>query len=100
MSYQVVLTRLLDGIVGADVRAKIAEAINYIILAYLEGRIDDNQLKSDLVQFSLDVLSTKRPTEDIELLRPEAEQWAEQLYRGIKVYAIRYRLAKRYGRVE
>jgi hypothetical protein len=85
---------------GADVRAKIAEAINYIVLAYIEGRIDDDQLKSDLTRFSLDVLATKRPTEDIEILKPEAEQWAEQLYRGIKIYALRYRMAKAYGRGE
>ncbi|MFP3265561.1 MAG: hypothetical protein RXO54_06985 [Acidilobus sp.] len=100
MSYQAVLTKLLDGIMGADVRAKIAEAINYIVLAYIEGRIDDDQLKSDLTRFSLDVLATKRPTEDIEILKPEAEQWAEQLYRGIKIYALRYRMAKAYGRGE
>jgi len=100
VSYQAVLTKLLDGIMGADVRAKIAEAINYIVLAYIEGRIDDDQLKSDLTRFSLDVLATKRPTEDIEILKPEAEQWAEQLYRGIKIYALRYRMAKAYGRGE
>jgi hypothetical protein len=97
MSYQNVLIKLLDGIVGANIRSKIAESFNYILKAYLDGRINDEQLMSDLIQFSLDVLIAKKPTEDVDMLRGEAEQWADQLYKGIKVMAARYRLSRMYG---
>ena len=100
LSYQDVLTKLMDGIVGADVRSAITEAFQYILNAYLSGKISDEQLKKDLVEFSLDVLAIKKPFEDIDKLREEAAHWAELLYRGVKIYALRYRLATRYGRGE
>ena len=100
MSYQDVLTKLMDGIVGADVRSAITEAFQYILNAYLSGRLSDEQLKKDLAEFSLDVLATKKPFEDTDKLREEAEDWAEKLYRGVKIYALRHRLAMTYGRGE
>jgi hypothetical protein len=88
----------MDGIVGADIRSTIAESFQYILNAYLSGRIDDEQLKKDLVEFCLDVLVTKKPFEDIDKLRDEAEDWAEELFKAVKAYALRYRLLVRYGR--
>jgi undecaprenyl pyrophosphate synthase len=87
----------MDGIVGADVRSAIAEAFNYILNAYLDGRIDDEQLKRDLVEFCLDVLVVKKPFEDLGKLREEAEDWAEKLYRAVRTYTLRQRLFMRYG---
>lgn len=98
MSYHDVLVELMDGITGADVRTAITEAFQYILNAYLSGKISDEQLKKDLAEFSLDVLAAKKPFEDIDKLREEAEEWAEKLYRGVKIYALRYRLAMAYGR--
>jgi hypothetical protein len=100
MGYQDVLVELMDGITGADVRSAITEAFQYILNAYLSGRISDEQLKKDLAEFSLDVLVAKKPFEDVDKLREEAEGWAEKLYRGVKIYALRYRLAQAYGRGE
>jgi hypothetical protein len=100
VGYRDVLTKLMDGITGADVRSAITEAFQYILNAYLSGRISDEQLKNDLAEFSLDVLVTKKPFEDIDKLREEAEDWAEKLYRGVKIYALRYRLAMTHGRGE
>jgi hypothetical protein len=90
----------MDGIVGADIRSTIAESFQYILNAYLSGRIDDDQLKKDLVEFCLDVLVTKKPFEDIDKLRAEAEEWADKLYKAVKAYALRARLFTRYGRGE
>jgi hypothetical protein len=100
LSYQDVLIKLMDGITGADIRSAIVEAFNYILNAYLDGRIDDERLKRDLVEFCLDVLVTKKPFEDISKLREEAEDWAEKLYRAIRAYTLRQRLFIRYGRGE
>jgi hypothetical protein len=96
MSYRDVLLKLMDGIIGADVRSAIAEAFQYILNAYLSGRIDDDQLKKDLVEFCLDVLVTKKPFEDIDKLRGEAEEWAEKLYKAVRAYTLRQRLFIRY----
>jgi hypothetical protein len=100
MSYREVLLKLMNGITGADVRSAIAEAFSYILNAYLDGRIDDSQLKRDLVEFCLDVLVTKKPFEDIDKLRDEAEKWAEDLFKAIRAYTLRARLFTRYGRGE
>ena len=100
MSYQELLVKLMDGIVGADIRSTIAESFQYILNAYLSGRIDDEQLKRDLVEFCLDVLVTKRPFEDIDKLRGEAEEWADKLYKAVRAYTLRQRLFIRYGRGE
>jgi hypothetical protein len=100
MSYREVLLKLMNGITGADVRSAITEAFSYILNAYLDGRIDDSQLKRDLVEFCLDVLVTKKPFEDIDKLRDEAEKWAEDLFKAIRAYTLRARLFTRYGRGE
>jgi hypothetical protein len=100
MSYREVLLKLMNGIIGADVRSAITEAFSYILNAYLDGRIDDSQLKRDLVEFCLDVLITKKPFEDIDKLRDEAEKWAEDLFKAIRAYTLRARLFTRYGRGE
>jgi hypothetical protein len=100
MSYREVLLKLMNGITGADVRSAITEAFNYILNAYLDGRIDDSQLKRDLVEFCLDVLVTKKPFEDIDKLRSEAEDWAEDLFKAIRAHTLRHRLFTRYGRGE
>jgi hypothetical protein len=100
MSYREVLLKLMDGVTGADDRSAIAEAFNYILNAYLDGRIDDEQLKRDLVEFCLDVLVVKKPFEDIDKLRSEAEDWAEKLYKAVRAYTLRQRLFIRYGRGE
>jgi hypothetical protein len=90
----------MNGITGADIRSAIAEAFHYILNAYLSGRIGDEQLKRDLTEFCLDVLVTKKPFEDIDKLREEAEDWADKLYKAVKAYALRYRLFVQYGRGE
>jgi hypothetical protein len=100
MDYRELLVKLMDGVVGADIRSAIAEAFSYILNAYLSGRIDDEQLKRDLVEFCLDVLVTKKPFEDIDKLREEAEDWADKLFKAIKAYTLRQRLFTRYGRGE
>jgi hypothetical protein len=100
MSYRDVLLKLMNGIIGADVRSAITEAFSYILNAYLDGRIDDSQLKRDLAEFCLDVLVTKKPFEDIDKLRAEAEEWADKLYKAVKAYTLRHRLFIRYGRGE
>jgi len=100
LSYQDVLVKLIDGIQGIDIRSSIVEAFNYILHAYMSGRISDSQLKKDLASFCLDVLTVKNPGVDPETLKDEAEKWATQLYNGVKVYALRYRLAQAYGRGE
>jgi deoxyhypusine synthase len=90
----------MDGITGAGVRSDIAEAFNYILNAYLDGRIDDSQLVKDLFDFCVDVLITKKPFEDLDKLREEAKKWAEELYKAVKAYALRARTFTRYGRGE
>jgi hypothetical protein len=100
MSYRELLVKLMDGIIGADVRSAITEAFSYILNAYLDGRIDDAQLRRDLTEFCLDVLVTKKPFEDIDKLREEAKKWAEELYKAVKAYALRARVFTRYGRGE
>jgi hypothetical protein len=88
----------MDGIVGADIRSTIAESFQYILNAYLSGMIDDDQLKKDLVEFCIEVLVVKKPFEDLDKLREEAEEEAEKLFKAVKAYALRYRLLLRYGR--
>jgi hypothetical protein len=100
LSYHDILVKLIDGIQGIDVRSSIIEAFNYILHAYMIGRISDSQLKKDLTSFCLDVLTVKNPGVDPETLKDEAEQWATQLYNGVKVYALWYRFAQAYGRGE
>jgi len=100
MSYRDVLLKLMNGIIGADVRSAITEAFSYILNAYLDGRIDDSQLRRDLVEFCLDVLVAKKPFEDIDKLREEAKDWADKLYKAVRAHALRQRLFARYGRGE
>jgi len=100
LSYQDVLVKLIDGVQGIDLRSSIVEAFNYILHAYMSGKISDSQLKKDLAGFCLDVLAVKNPGVDPDTLKDEAEKWAGQLYSSVKVYALRNRLAQAYGRGE
>jgi hypothetical protein len=97
MAYHELLLKLMEGITDASVRADIVTAFSYMVEAYRLGRIDDERLKRDLNELCLDVLSVKYPTRDIEELRGEAEEWAEKLYRVIKVMAVRERTFIRSG---
>jgi hypothetical protein len=97
MAYHELLLKLMEGITDASVRADIVTAFSYMVEAYRIGRIDDERLRRDLRELCLDVLSVKYPTKDVEELRSEAEEWAEKLYRVIKVMAVRERTFIRSG---
>ena len=97
MAYHELLLKLMEGVTDASVRADIVTAFSYIVEAYRSGRIDDDRLRRDLNELCLDVLSVKYPTKDVEELRSEAEEWAEKLYRVIKVMAVRERTLLRSG---
>jgi len=97
VAYHELLLKLMEGVTDASVRADIVTAFSYIVEAYRSGRIDDDRLRRDLNELCLDVLSVKYPTKDVEELRSEAEEWAEKLYRVIKVMAVRERTLLRSG---
>lgn len=91
------ITKLLDGVVDAGVRADAITAFSYMVEAYRLGRVDDNTLRQDLKEFCLDVLAVKYPTRDVEELAREADEWVEKLYRIIRMIAIRDRALARSG---
>jgi len=95
MGVHELVLKLLEGIQDASIRASIATALSAMVEAYRLGRISDDELKRDLVLFCVDVLSVKHPLKSVEELGEEAEQWAEQLLRAIKLKVMRDRyLAK------
>jgi hypothetical protein len=97
MAYHELIIKLMEGITDAGVRADIVTAFSYIVEAYRSGRIDDDRLRRDLRELCLDVLAVKYPTRSVEELRGEAEEWAEKLYRVIKVMVVRERTFIRSG---
>jgi hypothetical protein len=97
VAYHQLLLKLMDGITDIGVRADIVAAFSYIVEAYKLGKIDDGRLRHDLNELCLDILSVKHPTKDVEELRGEAEEWAEKLYRIVKMMAVRDRSFIRSG---
>jgi len=91
MGMQALVLKLLEGITDVSIRTSITTALSAMIEMYRLGRISDDELKRDLVLFCTDVLAVKHPLKDVEELRAEAEQWAEQLFRAIKIEIIRDR---------
>jgi hypothetical protein len=97
VAYHEILLKLMDGITDIGVRADIVTAFSYIVEAYRIGKIDDDRLRRDLNELCLDILSVKYPTKDVEELRGEAEEWAEKLYRAVKMKTARERSFIRSG---
>ena len=88
MSYQKILLELMDGITDTPTRASIARALSAIMAGYSAGRLDDSKLKAVLVEFCMDVLLVKYPYEDVEKLKPIAQDYATKLYRAIRSASI------------
>jgi hypothetical protein len=84
MSYQKILLEMMDGITDASTRAEIARAFSAIMAGYSAGKLDDSKLKAVLVEFCMDILLVKYPYEDVEKLKPIAQDYASKLYRAIR----------------
>jgi len=95
MSLHTLLLKFIEGITDASTRADIVSTFSVLTEAYRAGRIDDQTLKKALKELCLDVLTEKHPTTDIELLKSEAEGWAEKFYRAIRAKTMR----ERYGAI-
>jgi len=100
MSLQTYILKLIEGITDISLRATIVTTLAAIREAYRRGIISEDELRRDLAGICLDILSVKYPLKDVEELRSEAEQWADELFRLIKIEAVRLRYLARYSRRE
>jgi len=97
MSGNTFLVELMDGITEPRTRTSIARAYSSIVAGYSAGRISDEKLKGILFEFAMDILLAKKPTADLDALKPEAEDWADKLYREIRKATIGLRYQKSSG---
>jgi hypothetical protein len=88
MSYQKILIELMDGITEASTRKEITRAFSAIMTGYMAGKLNDDTLKGVLVEFCMDVLLVKYPYEDVEKLKPIAQDYTSKLYRAIRSASI------------
>ena len=91
MSFHELVLKFLEGVRDAGTRADITATLTYLVELYRAGRLSDERLLQALKELCLDVLMEKFPLKDIEELRTMAEEWAEQLYRAIRLQTIRNR---------
>jgi len=86
-----ILIKLLDGILDPGIRADITATLSMLIGRYSAGILGDDKLRKALNELCFDILSSKDPLKDADLVREEAKAWAEKLYHAIRFATMRSR---------
>jgi len=99
MSLWVKINALVSGIPDNRVRLDIATTINYLYNVYTAGGINEEQLRSELVNICRDIIEMSNPLLAPEEVRKRAEIVADDLVKTMRIKALTDRVRARYGQI-
>jgi len=89
MSLNAKILSLLSGIVGVEDRTGIASSIFYICDLYLDGRINEDQARTEIYNICYTIISYKHPHLLDEEKRVYANRTTDEIMNAVKVEGIR-----------
>jgi hypothetical protein len=98
MSLSQKLLALVSGIGDPKVRIDIMSTINFLFDLYTSGRINEDQLRTDLFDICQTIVSECNPELLEDEVRKRANMLADELVRTMKVDGLRARTLARFAR--
>jgi hypothetical protein len=97
MSLSQKLLALVSGIGDPKVRIDIMSTINFLFDLYTSGRINEDQLRTDLFDICQTIVSECNPELLEDEVRKRANMLADELVRTMKVDGLRARTLSRFA---
>jgi hypothetical protein len=96
MSYQEHIVKIMEGITDFDTRKNIMISFHALLESYKAGRMSEKEFKEGLLLLCYDILSLKSAiTVDEGILKDQAKDWAEKIYKAVKSELIKEKYLSR-----
>ena len=89
---------LIAGIGDHKVRVDVASTINFLADLYGSGRVNEEEIRKDLLDICVDVIRASYPEFQDEEVRKRASIVAEELFQSMRVERMVGRMMARYRR--
>jgi len=96
MSLMSKVQALIAGITSPRVRLDVAGTINFLYELYASGRINEEQLRSDLFEICFEVIAMSNPDLMDEEIRERTGIVVDDLVRTMKIEGVRRRMIARF----
>jgi len=99
MSLSQKVLALVAGIDNPKVRFDIMSTVNFLFNLFISGRVNEEQLRGDLFEICLSVLTESSPELTEEEIRKRASMLADELVRTMKIEGVSKRALARFARL-